>query len=90
MSEWPDPRQLDPSTLPADAERELARLRFAADRIRTLAQVELRLLELAVGAADDDSARQYELRADSVWRDAMAVGGEHDPDHEFVNPEEPG
>lgn len=34
-----------------------------------------------VHAGDDDTARQFELRADSVWRDAMAVGGEHDPDH---------
>jgi hypothetical protein len=90
MSECPDPRQLDPTTRPADAERELARLRFAAERIRTLAEVELRLLELAVRATDDDSARQYEMRADTVWRDAMALGGEHDPDHELVNPDEPG
>lgn len=65
------------NTLP---ELEAARLRFAAARVRALTTIELGLLELAVGAPDDDSARRLELCADTVWRDALAVNGEHYPD----------
>jgi hypothetical protein len=60
-------------------ELEAARFTFAAARIRALAIVELHLLELAVQAPDDDLANQLELRADTVWRDAVALAGEHDP-----------
>ena len=61
-------------------EREAVRLAFAASRVRRLAETELQLLELAVNAADDDSARQLELQADTAWRDALALTREHDPD----------
>lgn len=60
-------------------ELEAARCTFAADRVRLLEARELQLLELAVGAPDDESARRYELQADAAWRDALALSGEHDP-----------
>lgn len=61
-------------------ELEAARCAFAAARVRTLAALELRLLELAVQSRDDESARHLEMQADTVWRDALAVSREHDPD----------
>ncbi len=59
---------------------EAARCAFAAARVRALAALELRLLELAVEAPDDERARRLELQADTVWRDAQALSAEHDPD----------
>jgi len=64
-------------TMP-DAEE--ARLRFAAARADDHSVRELYLLELAVRAPDDDSARQLELYAHEAYCDAHAIAEEHDLD----------
>jgi hypothetical protein len=84
MPERRDPSPFDAAIGRCDPERHLFRLAFAAGRIRALAETELRLLELAVDAPDDETARCFELYADTVWRDARAVCSEHDPDQEFL------
>ena len=56
---------------------EAARVAFATSRMRVLEHRERRLLELAVQAPDDHRASWLELRADTAWRDAQAVAGEH-------------
>lgn len=81
MPDHPDHSAFDDSAIVhSERAREAARLSFAAARVRTLAEVELRLLELAVQTPDDDSARRLELHADEVWCDALAVSAEHDAD----------
>lgn len=80
MSDHTDREGFDEAThMSVPLEFEAARMTFAAARRHVLAEVELRLLELAVQAPDDDTARQLELKADTVWRDAIALSGEHDP-----------
>jgi len=81
MPDHPDGGPFDEATLTDTLlEPEAARLRIAAARVRALARIELELLEQAVRAPDDDSARRLELQADTVWRDALALSGEHVPD----------
>jgi len=59
---------------------EQARVSFAAARADDHAVRELYLLELAVRAPDDDSARQLELDAHEAYCDAYAIAKEHDLD----------
>ena len=59
---------------------EQARVDFAHARADEHSVRELYLLELAVNASDDDSARELELRADDAYRDALAITKEHDLD----------
>ena len=66
---------------PSILELEAARMVFAARRVRELSALELRLLEQAVEAADDAASLRLEVEADTAWRDALALSGEHDPDH---------
>jgi hypothetical protein len=63
-------------TMPPDPDH--ARLQFAAARADAHAGRELYLLELAVRAPDDDSARQLELYAHEAYCDAHAIAEEHE------------
>jgi hypothetical protein len=56
---------------------DLARTAYVTARIAMLEELESCLLELAVQARDDDSARWLEAWADTAWRDAAALGAEH-------------
>jgi hypothetical protein len=69
-------RDVPRGTMPPDPEQ--ARRRFAAARADGHAVRELYLLELAVRASDDDSARRLELYADEAYRDAEAIRKEHE------------
>jgi hypothetical protein len=69
-------RDVPRCTMPPDPEQ--ARRRFAASRASDHAVRELYLLELAVRAPDDDSARQLELYAHEAYCDAEAITKEHD------------
>jgi len=84
MPDHPDHSTFEDAT-PTDTvlELEAARVTFAATRVRALAKIELSLLEKAVRAPDDDSASQLELQADTVWRDALAISAEHNPNLTF-------
>ena len=66
---------------PSSLEMEAARMVFAARRVRELSALELQLLEQAVEATDDATSLQLEVDADTAWRDALALSGEHDPNH---------
>ena len=55
-------------------------MRYAAARADDHAARELYLLELAVRAPDDDSARQLELYAHEAYCDAEAIMKEHELD----------
>ena len=59
---------------------EQARLDHAAARLDIHDARECYLLELAVLAPDDDSARQLEIYAHDAYRDAQAIAEEHDLD----------
>ena len=71
-------RDIPRCTMPPDPDQ--ARLRFASARADDHAVRELYLLELAVRAPDDDSARQLELYAHEAYCDAHAIAEEHDLD----------
>jgi len=62
------------------SELDRARLDFASARADAHATRELLLLELAVSASDDDSARRLELDAYEAYCDALAITEEHDLD----------
>jgi len=85
MPDHPDHGTLEDAA-PQDTtvlEPEAARINFAAARVRALAKIEFHLLDQAVQAPDDDSARQLELQADTAWRDALAINSEHDSGSSF-------
>ena len=71
-------RDVPRCTMPPDPEQ--ARVRYAAARADDHAVRELYLLELAVRAPDDDSARQLELYAHEAYCDAEAMTKEHELD----------
>ena len=75
----PDPTDPRFWSLPPSADQ--ARLQFAAARADAHAVRELRLLELAVRAPDDESARDLELCAHEAYCDAHAIAKEHDLDY---------
>ena len=62
------------------SELEQARLDFASARADIHATRELLLLEFAVSASDDDSARRLELDAYEAYCDELAIAEEHDLD----------
>ncbi len=78
MPDRPDRRRRgDVTDRPGPSELEAARLRFASARADRHAVRELYLLELAVAAPDDDSARLLELYAHEAYCDACAITREH-------------
>ena len=74
----PDATDMPYGSMPPHPDQ--ARLRFAAARADAHASRELYLLELAVRAPDDESARQLELHAHEAYCDARAIAKEHDLD----------
>ena len=72
----PDATHNDHGSLPPHADH--ARRQFAAARADQHAARELYLLELAVRAPDDESARQLELYAHEAYCDAHAITKEHE------------
>ncbi len=77
MSDRADRVFADAMRLSVSAECEAARLAWAAARMRHLEDMEQRLLDLAVRAADDQAACWLELCADTAWRDGRALAAEH-------------
>jgi hypothetical protein len=69
-------RDVPRCTMPLGPEQ--SRRRFAAARADEHAVRELYLLELAVRAPDDESARQLEVYAHEAYCDAEAITKEHD------------
>jgi hypothetical protein len=58
-----------------------ARTAYVTARIAMLEELERCLLELAVQATDDSAACWLEAWAETAWRDAVALGAEHDAGH---------